>query len=236
MRARHLRELLLVGLSLASGSVDALGYLLLGRVFVSNMTGNIVLLGLALGRIQVQASIRSLTALVGFCAGVAIGALACGRGGEGRPWPRRVTLTLAVEVAVLLVLAATWPLVVPSSLLLVIGLAAVAMGMQSAAVRKVGVADVATTFVTGTLTGVVTHVAGLLTHRGGHAGEAAIRPATSPWLRVAVLAAYGLGAVAAGAVGTVWQSRAAFIPVAVVSLVAGAGLWAGGFRLAGGER
>ena len=43
------RDAMLTSLSLAAGCVDAVGYLGLGQVFVANMTGNTVLLGLAIG-------------------------------------------------------------------------------------------------------------------------------------------------------------------------------------------
>jgi uncharacterized membrane protein YoaK (UPF0700 family) len=39
---------LLVAMTFVTGLVDAFSYLLLGRVFVANMTGNVVLLGFAL--------------------------------------------------------------------------------------------------------------------------------------------------------------------------------------------
>ena len=39
---------LLVAMTLVTGLVDAFSYLLLGHVFVANMTGNVVLLGFAL--------------------------------------------------------------------------------------------------------------------------------------------------------------------------------------------
>ena len=42
------RDAMLTSLSLAAGCVDAVGYLGLGQVFVANMTGNTVLLGLAI--------------------------------------------------------------------------------------------------------------------------------------------------------------------------------------------
>jgi len=38
---------LLLGLTLVTGLVDAFSYLVLGRVFVANMTGNVVFLGFA---------------------------------------------------------------------------------------------------------------------------------------------------------------------------------------------
>ena len=42
------RDLLLLGLTWAAGFVDAVSYLGLGNVFTANMTGNTMLLGIAL--------------------------------------------------------------------------------------------------------------------------------------------------------------------------------------------
>ena len=39
-------------LTAAAGSTDAISYLGLGRVFTANMTGNLVLLGVAIGQGQ----------------------------------------------------------------------------------------------------------------------------------------------------------------------------------------
>lgn len=44
------RDLGLLGLALAAGGVDAATYLGLGRAFPANMTGNTVLLGVAVAR------------------------------------------------------------------------------------------------------------------------------------------------------------------------------------------
>ena len=63
-------------LTWAAGSMDALGYLGLDHVFTANMTGNTVLLGLATGRGEVLATLRSFSALLGFVAGVGAGAAA----------------------------------------------------------------------------------------------------------------------------------------------------------------
>jgi uncharacterized membrane protein YoaK (UPF0700 family) len=62
-------------LTWVAGTVDAIGYLVLGHVFTANMTGNAVLLGLAFGQGQFQAAFRALLALGGFILGVAIGAI-----------------------------------------------------------------------------------------------------------------------------------------------------------------
>ena len=74
-------------------------------------------------------------------------------------WPRVVTLALAVEAVILCVFAAGWqsvgeaPAALPLAML--IGLSAIAMGIQSAAVRRLEVSGIATTYITGTLTQLV---------------------------------------------------------------------------------
>jgi len=50
-------------LTWAASGVDAISYLGLGHVFTANMTGNAVLLGLAVGQGQGLAALRSIIAL-----------------------------------------------------------------------------------------------------------------------------------------------------------------------------
>src|ERR1700678_3168576 len=64
---------LLVSMTLVTGLVDAFSYLVLGRVFVPNMTGNIVLLGFALAGAPGFSITASATALASFFAGALIG-------------------------------------------------------------------------------------------------------------------------------------------------------------------
>src|SRR5881409_1815461 len=66
---------LLVGMTLVTGLVDAFSYLVLGHVFVANMTGNVVFLGFALAGAAGFSVSASLSALGAFC----LGALAGGR-------------------------------------------------------------------------------------------------------------------------------------------------------------
>ncbi|MFC7103480.1 DUF1275 family protein [Nonomuraea rubra] len=70
----------MLGLALAAGAVDALSFLALGQVFTANMTGNVVLLGLALGYGRTAHVMASGLAFAGFCAGLAAGFLLVGRG------------------------------------------------------------------------------------------------------------------------------------------------------------
>ncbi len=78
-------------LAWAAGSLDAIGYLGLGHVFTANMTGNAVLLGLALGQGEGLVAVRSVVALGGFGLGVAIGATIVSKDRERMDWPPPVT-------------------------------------------------------------------------------------------------------------------------------------------------
>ena len=54
---------MLLVLTGAAGIVDAISYLELGRVFTAMMTGNTVLLALAIGQGEIMAALRSTLAL-----------------------------------------------------------------------------------------------------------------------------------------------------------------------------
>jgi hypothetical protein len=102
------RDRMLVLLAAAAGCVDAVSYLGLGGVLTAAMTGNTILLGLAIGQAKIQAALRSCVALIGFMAGAAVAAAITGRGTTHAVWPRGVTLVLAIELAVLVALALGW--------------------------------------------------------------------------------------------------------------------------------
>lgn len=60
-------------LTVLTGVVDAVSILSLGRVFVANMTGNVVFIGFALAGASGFSLAASLSALGGFLVGAAIG-------------------------------------------------------------------------------------------------------------------------------------------------------------------
>src|SRR5690349_21858580 len=60
---------LLLGLTVLTGVVDAVSILALGRVFVANMTGNVVFIGFALAGAAGFSLAASLAALAGFLVG-----------------------------------------------------------------------------------------------------------------------------------------------------------------------
>ena len=92
---------MLLLLTLAAASVDAISYLGLGHVFTAMMTGNTVLLGLALAQGEVLAALRSILALIGFAIGVFAGAIIVERESYPEEWPAAVTAALAFETIIL---------------------------------------------------------------------------------------------------------------------------------------
>lgn len=151
------RNGLLLALAFAAGYIDALSYLGLGRVFTANMTGNTVLLAIALAQLDGDAIARSSLALAAFLAGAAAGAWIVERDHSDNLWPRAVTRALRLEALLLLALAAVWylahdPVATPTTTRALIVLSALAMGVQSAAVRRLEITGIATTYLTGTLT------------------------------------------------------------------------------------
>src|SRR5262245_48074699 len=88
------RESMLLALTFSAGSVDAISYLGLGHVFTAMMTGNTVLLGLALAQGESLAALRSIIALLGFAIGVFAGAIIVERESEPAEWPAAVTVAL----------------------------------------------------------------------------------------------------------------------------------------------
>ena len=119
---------LMLALTFSTGVIDAVGYLGLDRVFTGNMTGNVVILGMAL------------------------------TGADGLPIVGPIiALVLFLVVGVLLIASATVMLVVADPVeplkLAVTGALGLAMGMQAGAARQIGVKDVTTVVVTSTMVG-----------------------------------------------------------------------------------
>jgi uncharacterized membrane protein YoaK (UPF0700 family) len=134
-------------LTLATGLVDAASVLGLGHVFTANMTGNVVVLGFSLIVAGSPAAADCALALGAFLAGAAVG---------GRLARRRAPFVAALALETLILGSVAVCLTTPSESpgrLVGISMLAVAMGIQNASVRKLAVADMTTTVLTLTLTG-----------------------------------------------------------------------------------
>ncbi len=172
------RDGLLLTLTLVAGLVDAVSYLGLGRVFTANMTGNLVLLGLAVAQGQIPEALRSVVALFGFAAGAMLGGWVVGGGQGGEIWPARVTVVLGLEMALLAILQVAWVLAgsdpPTGELEMLIAISAAAMGVQSTAGRRLAVAGVTTTYVTGTLTTLMAEIVAMARRQPGSARWAGV--------------------------------------------------------------
>ena len=144
---------LLLALTLSTGLIDAMSVLGLGRVFVANMTGNVVFLGLALVRAPGFSAARTVTALVGFVAGAFAGGVLARRSPNRGRALRSACGIQIVLIAGAIALAAPAPHhLARATQLAVIVSCAVAMGLQNATARHLAVPELATNVLTTSLT------------------------------------------------------------------------------------
>jgi uncharacterized membrane protein YoaK (UPF0700 family) len=155
----------LVALTIASGSLDVTAFLRLGGVFASVMTSNLVFVGIAAVKTEAAFGRRCAVAILSYVVGVAIGSLlAPPSGREPRLGTRPLGLLLTGELSVLIGYTAWWMATGGHpggwTQLVLLGVIALAMGGQSAAARQLGNPQAGTTYLTGTLTSVVSSLAG----------------------------------------------------------------------------
>jgi uncharacterized membrane protein YoaK (UPF0700 family) len=148
---------LLLALTVVTGIVDAVSYLKLGRVFVANMTGNVVFLGFAAAGARALSVPASLAAIAAFLAGSLAAGRFAPRLGE-RP-VRLVGIVAAAECACVGSAAAVAAFGGEASLeggsaYVLIAALGLAMGAQNAAARKLAIPDLTTTVLTLTMTGI----------------------------------------------------------------------------------
>jgi uncharacterized membrane protein YoaK (UPF0700 family) len=182
---RHPLTRALLVLTFTTGVIDAASYLGLGHVFTANMTGNIVLLGFGIAGGSGLPVLAPLVSLAAFLAGAALG----GRMASVLPAHTvHLSRSMLIEIGVVL-LAALASLVfdiTPDRLSgdLVIALLAFGMGVRNATVRRLKVADLTTTVLTMTLTGLAAD-----SPLAGGDGEGS-------WRRTAAVIAMLIGAIA----------------------------------------
>ena len=142
----------LYALTAVTGLVDAASYLGLGRVFTALMTGNVVFLGFGIARADRLPVAPSIAALGAFLTGALLGGRLLARGLNTARLRRSLLLGTALLAAAALVAAGTEASRGPARYV-VIAVLAVSMGVQSATVRHLARADLTTTVLTLTLTG-----------------------------------------------------------------------------------
>ncbi len=230
-------------LGAVGGAVDAAGFLFLFGLFTAHLSGNTTGFGVAVGTADWQDAAKRLFMIPVFvastAAGVAVSESMLRRDGSRAGRARALWALLAVETVLVVVFAASASTIgaradfaVDTAAFFFIGsVAAMAMGVQNAALRRVSGLAVHTTFVTGQLTEAAVsfvhwrHASGALRRGSSRADRAALvadRDAArrSFDLAVAVWCAYLAGGIAS-AWSVVNVSRwIVLVPAAVIAATA----------------
>jgi uncharacterized membrane protein YoaK (UPF0700 family) len=205
------RDVRLLVLAASAGSADAWSYFGLGHAFVANMTGNTVILGLAVFQDHGD-MLHPAIALGCYATGAMLGSLLTGSVRPGTVWSRAISWTLMLEALLLLAAEAGWIAIHlhmnhSPSLELLLATLALAIGMQSGAMVQLKIPGIVTTYITGTWTTMVTGLVRLGRHEQQTPGQE-IEVEKRLALQAVVLTAYFLSAVLAG-----WLFR--HLPLAV---------------------
>jgi uncharacterized membrane protein YoaK (UPF0700 family) len=204
---------LLVAMTMVTGLVDAFSYLVLGHVFVANMTGNVVFVAFALAGEHGFSVTSSLIAVGSFVMGSLAGGKLDSRavGNRGRLlWTATGIQTVFLGAALILVLLAGNPVSVGFSYFLILALG-ISMGLQNATARKLGVPDLTTTVLTLTITGMAAD-----SRIAGGAGSKAGRRVISV---LAMFTGAFIGVLSILYVSIVYPLALAFIVIVMVSLL-----------------
>jgi uncharacterized membrane protein YoaK (UPF0700 family) len=200
----------LLMLAVAAGSADGWSYVGLGHAFVANMTGNTVLMGVAVFQNH-DALLRPAVGLASYAAGALIGSLLTGNVRPDEGWSKTISWTLMLEALLLLSAEAGWvanQLHASHSpdLLLLLATVALAIGVQSVTMVQLQIPGIVTTYITGTWTTMLSGLVHLARH--GRPPAQKLQLEQRLMLQAAVLSVYFLSAVLTG-----WLFR--HLPIAV---------------------
>jgi len=213
---------MVVLLAVAGAGVDAM--MILGfNVLTAAQTGNTILFAVAIARGDFAGGLSAAISVAAFLGGTFYGALIIGRKAPG-PRVSGVCLALGVELVLLLSLMLAWCFFgipaekAPANLL--VGLAATAMGIQSAVALSLHARS--TTYITGILAGFTTGIAHRLALRKEMPAAAPSPPGApeNPWINGLVWVVYAAGAVGAGCVFLRIGPAALLLPI-----LAGGAAW-----------
>ena len=209
---------LAIALAASAGFIDAHIYVNVTPVFVANMSGNLIHLGIVVGDADWNQAVGSLVALAAFTTGVIVATVHHDRQ-VIRHREVRPSFLLGVESVLLLLLTlglmalpvgfSRQPRPADYPVILVAGLA---MGIQAGALRRVGEIAVATTYGTGAIVRIGEKVV-LAARRADRATLHRRRVAIA--ILAIVLVSYVAGAVLATAAG----SRPALLALPTVTLI-----------------
>jgi uncharacterized membrane protein YoaK (UPF0700 family) len=223
---RSERDALLLMLAAAAGSADGWSYFGLGHAFVANMTGNSVLIGVAVFlRGDLLHPGISLTC---YLSGTALAAFLTRNVGHENSWPRAVSRALAIESSLLLAAAIGWAhagrdAIQPGStpgLDVLLGCIALAIGIQSGTMVQLKIPGIVTTYITGTWTTLISSLTRLFTAGKRMPHGQKIEYEERMIMQIGILCAYVLSAVTTGLLFRYARPAVGILPAVLVSLVA----------------
>jgi uncharacterized membrane protein YoaK (UPF0700 family) len=151
-------------LTFATGLADSISILVLGHVFVANMTGNVIFFGFWLApktNIDLTAVMVALPTFV--CTTIVSGRVSRHFGDRARQWITTILTTEIVLLVALSILAGTGVLHYhDNTKLIMIAVLAVTFGLQHSSARQFGIQELSTTVLTSTIVslGLDSHLAG----------------------------------------------------------------------------
>ncbi len=152
----RIRIRVLLGFTFAAGISDALAWLGLGHLFVANMSGNVIIIGMGLGKAADTNLAGAAAALAAFIVGGVVHGFATRN--EPAVWGKATTWTFGLVVSVLAtvgIVTLVWPPDEhPNLAWVVMAALAFAMGVQGNAANRLSVPYVNTVAVTAAIFGV----------------------------------------------------------------------------------
>lgn len=224
------RDLMILLLAVAGGSVDALIIQGFG-VLTAAQTGNTILLAVAIAQNNLVMGLSALFSVAGYMAGAAIGEIVIVRQHDSGSKLFRVSRTLIAELVPLSCLLVCWLLAKPKlafgTITILVALAAIAMGIQSAAVLRLHFGPT-TTYVTGTLTTFATETIRwlnliekepILPPLRHHQKSGLLFSGQSPWMYGITWIVYLAGAVVGGIFFLLVAGLALILPITAIIAV-----------------
>ena len=204
-------------LAVASGSLDVIAFLTLGRVFASAMTGNTALLGIALSDGDWVAASQPAVALSGFVFGSTLASIAFNPNTKVLRQSATLRRLVLLETICLLVFAIVWQrsgaVTQDATQYVLILLCSFSMGLQGIAAKIVDAPGVNTIVFTSTLVEIVFSATNILM---GRRDGPQIRYDTKR--QISNFAAYGAGALVAGLLAWGKFSLLVWLPLTAVLL------------------
>jgi uncharacterized membrane protein YoaK (UPF0700 family) len=223
------RDVRLLMLAVTAGSSDGWSYVGLGHAFVANMTGNTVLMGVAVFQNH-SALLHPAIGLGSYAAGALIGSLLAGDVGPDQGWSKTISWTLMLEALLLLSAEAGWATIQlhashSPSLLLLLVILAIAIGIQSGVMVQLKIPGIVTTYITGTWTTMLSGIVHLA--KSGRPPAQKVEIEQRLVLQAAVLSVYFLSAVLTGWLFRHFPIAVGAVPALSLFLVAVHGILAG---------